>query len=175
MSISLIALIIALVSLIWNIISSLHSWRSSIPSIKLHTKGTWPNIEIDIFNRGGSPVLISGIKVIVRYHTNRNVLTGRYRWWENEVPESGGNMNGTSGPSLPVTLGGYHNQKWKLGEALLEEFWDQALRPPIKSVWIPKVEIQVQLGNDKVAKKKLRKSQFISKNWINRAVEPPID
>ena len=74
MTIALSALVIALCSLIWNVVTTAHSWRANTPSIKLDLRTVWPRIEINVRNRGGSPTAVSSTRLIVSYKTRR-----RYR------------------------------------------------------------------------------------------------
>src|ERR1700738_4769162 len=107
MSIGLIALIIAICSFIWNVISSLHSWRASMPAVEIRLRGVWPNIEVTILNRGGSPVLISQVSIIVVYRRHGVKRSGTFPIY---IPDSRGNSAALK-TSLPFTVQGYHNHQ----------------------------------------------------------------
>jgi hypothetical protein len=162
-SISFIALVIALSSLVWNIVSSLHSWRTSTPAVKLRLVGFWPNIDLNVLNKGGSQVSIAQAGVVVRYRLYWRNSRGSSRGiWAVYIPDGIGGMAGALGTSLPFTLSGYHSHKFKFSGTQLNGFWDMALKAPAESAKLTKVFIMVELGNGKIIRKKLHKSHFKS-------------
>src|SRR5215813_10150675 len=110
MALSVVALVIALCSLIWNIISTIYTWAIGRPHIKLSlgSSETGPPtviwVEINVANTGGSPISVQSVSV--RWQYNRRSRVGSQI---RSAPDEG---SGTTGPSLPYTLDAYHAQFW---------------------------------------------------------------
>lgn len=156
MSIALSALIIALFSLIWNVATALNSWRANKPSIKIDLRDAfWPRIAIGLRNKGGSPIEVTGIDLIVRYIRKLNdpPNSRRRRRWDLSIPDYKNDMLGASGPQFPFTIAGYHSERWDLNKSFADEFWKTAFRDA-KEVKIKRVSIRVHLATGKKVKKR---------------------
>src|SRR6266446_330150 len=113
MSIALAAFVIALCSLMWNVVSTLNSWRLSRPLIKLrigavHPMGSGPSLRVNIMNTAASPVAITSIFIWARWR--KGGRSGRgfdyASTWE-------GADNHIEGPALPFKIDGRHSQNWE--------------------------------------------------------------
>lgn len=154
MSIALWALIIALFSLIWNVVTAAHSWRADMPSIKLDLrKASWYQMEVNLRNRGGSPVAVSRIELIVFYKTRHDQKIGwRHRTWTIATPNDLLSPVDISGPGLPFTILGYHNQEWKIPKDIRNVFWENRAS---RGVRIINISIRIDLATGKQIRKKL--------------------
>ena len=126
MSLSVIALVIALCSLIWNIISTAYTWAIGKPSVRLTASSklaedrTEVLLQIAATNIGGSPVGIRNVSLWWQF--DRRSRTGVHI---DSTPDA--NV-GTYGPALPCTLTANHAQRWQfdvmryLGEKYGSEF-----------------------------------------------------
>jgi hypothetical protein len=158
MTIALVALIVAACSLIWNIVTALHAWRTNMPSIKLDVRNfSSEELQTNLRNRGGSAIAITKISVI-RYMRVKHKKPASphpiYReYWQTiwEIPE-GHRKDDVEGPSLPFTIAGYHNQEWSLHN------WRPLPPHETQKARIDRISVVVELGTGKVVEKRIRKA-----------------
>jgi hypothetical protein len=125
-----------------------------MPSITIDSKfSTWPHIIVNLRNIGGSPIGVARIALVVSYAgRGKSSLRGpQAQKWAILIPDHKGDMLGTSGPSLPFTISGYHSQRWEFGKELAEMFKKSASN----NAGIKNVLIHVELATGKVVKKRL--------------------
>jgi hypothetical protein len=139
-----------------------------MPSIRLDLyHARWPEMEINVRNKGGSPVALASIQMTISF-VRENVKPGNYTWIL-KFPDRNGDMIGTSGPALPFTIPGYHSQKWTFDSARLEQFWYQVLSGSTSaSITITSVIIEAELATGRVVMKRLRPAGL-------RRVKPPLN
>jgi hypothetical protein len=112
MSIALAALIIAVCSLIWNIVSTLRSWRLSKPQIKLnvytvHPVEGDPSLRVNVTNTSSSPVAITSIFIWAKWQGG-----GRSGRGFDYALANQDQADHIEGPPIPFTIDGYHSQNW---------------------------------------------------------------
>jgi hypothetical protein len=142
MSIALAALIIALASLMWNVVSTAYSWRFSKPAIKI-VEG-WERSQhqnwfvVDVQNRGGSSIAVNEIDVLWDFERERlSKVPGKLRWARDfsgagsGIPKAGVN-DPEAGPDFPYTIQPYHAQKWRFGRSDLLRNWKNTPKRPKK-------------------------------------------
>jgi hypothetical protein len=111
MTLSIVALIIALCSLIWNIASTTYTWVIGKPHIRIdissHETGTpaGPWLTIIIRNTGGSAVGMRSVSIWWQYGWRSRIGS----MIDSEPDEK----YGAIGPSLPYTLDAHHAQTWQ--------------------------------------------------------------
>lgn len=135
MSIALAALILAVGSLTWNIVSTLYSWKFSRPDIEViaipRMSRDADYLDVEVRNKGGSAIGVT--KVIVYYDFEgwwqRKYLPGRY-WLQLKGSGSGlGPIRGPSGKEdvrlfyTPFTIQAYHSETWRFDRAELLRRW----------------------------------------------------
>jgi len=156
MAVSILALIIALCSLLWNIISALRSWRMNRPQIQLATscinttyerffgikKTDTQSLGVDVQNIGGSSIAITSIYIWWKWEN------GGERDGDGIGAESGKKAPGVKGPPLPFVIGSYNSQEWVFG--------DERTKLIIKNASsVKKVLIEVRLATGETVEKQL--------------------
>jgi hypothetical protein len=134
MSVALAALVIAVGSLTWNMVSTLYSWKFSRPDIEITPirvlSGKLNYLNVEVRNKGGSPVGVT--RVIVNYEFERwwqrKYLPGR-KWLRPKASSSGlGPIRGPSGKEdadlfCPCTVQAYHSETWQFDRISLLRGW----------------------------------------------------
>lgn len=158
MSIALAALIIALASLMWNVVSTAYSWKSSKPAIRVEVIPKPANangkrcLAVNIINTGGSAVGIKEMYVcwwrylkVRRNHIWQTWLWElRYRFSKAALPvDCNYIMDEPEGPDFPHTIPPYHDATWSFNVTRIREGWRNS-RPRPKDI-----VIRVQLSNGK--------------------------
>jgi hypothetical protein len=134
MSIALAALIIALASLMWNVVSTAYSWKFSKPAIRIAEGWRFGNGEnwlyIDLYNTGGSSIAVEEIYVFWLFRKGGLYrVPGTLRWRRriygssSSLPEEDGINDPAAGPDLPYTIQPYHAQKWRFDRSELLRSW----------------------------------------------------
>lgn len=155
MSIGIAALIIALASLAWNIVSTAYSWKLSKPAVGIvptstsSSKGNW--LDIDIQNRGGAPIAVTQVIIYTEYERwwqrNYSLRRGRWRvWLQRKASRRGVGPN--KGPDLPHTVQPYHAQKWSFDETMLAKDWIKSSERPNNFL----IEVTLATGKKAVRK-----------------------
>jgi hypothetical protein len=160
MSIALAALIIALASLLWNVVSTAYSWKFSKPAIRIAARQGFHRgryyLTVDVQNRGGSAIAITQLAVIYSLGKwwRRFYFPRRKIWLQRKGPWSARIITPTPeeteyGPRLPYTIQAYHSQKWEFDRSRLYKEW---LKTPEHT---NKLIIEVLLSTGKRAGKKI--------------------
>jgi hypothetical protein len=164
MSIAVAALIIALASLVWNVVSTAYSWKFNRPAVKIVPTNLitgrpgW--FYIDVQNRGGRAIEVKEVIlcwIFARWwQRNYSIRRGRWRVWLRRMPTRSGSLQGSKtnefGPGMPYTIEPYHAQKWAFDTAPLLRYWR-------KSRWSSKYCLmEVQLATGKTVRRKVKAS-----------------
>jgi hypothetical protein len=153
---ALSALIIAILSLAWNIVAALHSWRSSTPKIKLRLAQIFyrqgSGLNVNVMNKGGSPIAVIDIKVWDQWSTTMGALKGdaytsgrTLKTFSKKYGIGDPHGRDVDGPDLPFTIDGYHSQEWEFGNS-----WIKGI-----DAYRGKFLIEVALSTGKVVGKKV--------------------
>jgi hypothetical protein len=137
MSMALAALIIALASFIWNIISTAYSWKFSKPDVKINANTKWTigegsRLIIDVQNRGGSAIAVETVNVywwFVRGYGSRQWMRRLFRKHPRySKPRALARSTNIPklGPSFPSTIQAYHSQDWEFDADELIKDWRNA-------------------------------------------------
>lgn len=157
MSIALAALIIALASLVWNIVS----WKSSRPAIRIEPivngLGSGSFLDVDVQNRGGSAIAITSVFVMFEsegwWHRHYSIRRGGLKRLFRRIHIRSGvgyKSDATEhGPGLPYTLQPYHAQNWTFDVPSLYKSWK---RFPVRS---SDCLIEIRLATGKTVEKKI--------------------
>jgi hypothetical protein len=183
MSIALAALIIALASLMWNVVSTVYSWKFAKPTVSIAArphfseKRMW--LDINVVNTGGSAIGVKMIHVIwwfakgeARRHTYRIVWIRRWllrfrRRFSTDVKPKRlfrSFANPDEGPELPHTITPYHDEAWKFDYDQLRQAWLNS-SPRTK-----KFLVEVWLSNGKRAACKVDASYLFGKPKENKSL-----
>jgi hypothetical protein len=149
MSIALVALVIALASLMWNVVSTAYSWKLNKPAIDIFAgpefEGERDFFAVDVRNTGGSPV---GIKEVYVHYTYEG-------WWKRRwLPRRKGWLMWVgTGQGIGVTLEDctiqpYHNQKWEFDKYELLRKRERFPNPPKQFL----VQVRLATGKSVYAK-----------------------
>jgi hypothetical protein len=126
MTLSLIALLTAVASLTWNVLSTIYGWTTSRPNVKVRIEARaglqedgvnaalWLNINVR--NNGGEVVGITTIMIWTTYLTQRKLFRKILRAKSGFGIESDQLEHwreGISGPVLPYTLAPHHSKTWR--------------------------------------------------------------
>lgn len=165
MPIALVALVIAVGSLTWNISSTIYSWRFSRPDIEVMPISGWEHdidfLDVEVRNKGGSPVGVT--RVIVNcYFTKwwqRNYRPRRHGWLRRIVSEGGfGPMSSTGSVKKDrhffCTIQAYHSETWRFDKAFILKEW---LKFPEHT---KKLRIDVWLATGKQVRKTMNAEGF---------------
>jgi hypothetical protein len=169
MFIALAALIIALASLIWNIISTAYSWKFSRPDVKIVAGPTWTSgegcrLSIDVQNKGGSAIAVEEVHVFwwfARGKARRNPaskpwlrrISKRLSRYATPRPLARGTDIPDLGPDFPCTIQAYHSQEWSFDLKRLIEYWHNTSKRSGKAT--RNFLILVRLSNGKKVSSKL--------------------
>lgn len=152
MPVALLALIVALCSLIWNIVSALRSWRISLPLVKIAVSAIngsdGQEAGIDVQNRGGSPVAITSISIWTEWNMRKTDVEG----FGISADVHNKQLPGIAGPRLPFTLNGRHSQDW-----IFDDGWVQRMK---KEARTKKILIEVRLATGKSVYQTMHLSLF---------------
>jgi hypothetical protein len=160
MSIALAALIIALASLLWNVVSTAYSWKFNRPAIRIvagpQYQGPTNSLKIDVQNRGGAAIAVTGVAVYWEYEKWwERVYFQKEGWLARKVSRSGigathpGSASREDGTALRyVTIQPYHAQTWTCDRDELIRSWVKSPKPSKKFV------VQVSLATGKRVTKK---------------------
>jgi hypothetical protein len=169
MSIALAALIIALASLMWNVVSTVYSWKFSKPAIAIETTPRWTNekqwVDVNVVNTGGSAVAIKEIMVwwwFAKGKARNNPMRGawlrrlqrRFSKDDRPKPIARSFNDPDTGPDLPHTIQPYHDETWSFDWSLLRKVWLNSSNPTKSFL------IQVRLSNGKKAKHRVEVSRM---------------
>lgn len=126
MTTAVLALIVAGVSLTWNIVSTVLNWRRESPRIKIEIGSVrygsdaegWiiGTIEIRVTNRGGSDTAITTSQLFLSAEptkNRRNYLGRVLQYSASQVP-FGKQGEWLIGPDLPAILPARHSQSWHI-------------------------------------------------------------
>jgi hypothetical protein len=153
MSLALVALIIALASLMWNVVSTVYSWQFSKPVIRVNSNPHWQGGEswfsIEVQNRGGSPIEVTG--VFAYYAFQRKWVWSRSRSRIGRLKRSvlGDAISPASRESVRYTIQAYHAHEWRIDRYKLFEAWMQAKRRSSEFVIEKEFVIEVELATGK--------------------------
>lgn len=164
MTLALAALIIALASLLWNIISTVYSWKFSKPAIRIVASPRWTGDEewlvIDVQNIGGSAIAVKEVDIFwwfVKGRARNNPMRGArlrklYRRITRDYkprPIARSVNDPEIGPSLPHTIQPYNSQEWSFDADRLIELWRKSSKRPKKFL------IRVGLATGRTATEKV--------------------
>lgn len=185
MAISIAALIIALASLMWNVISTAYSWKFSKPAIKIITNARWTRekdwLVVNVVNTGGSAVAIRELQLYwwfakgkARSNPHRATWLLRTFWKirrriyriTRKPPKAGlvpplskSINNPEEGPDFPHTIPPYHNQVWSFDDLRLMKLWEES------SIRTKNFLIEVRLSNGKRVTHKTPAFFVSASNW----------
>ena len=185
MSIALAALIIALASLLWNVVSTVYSWKFSKPAIRIMTNARWTReidwLDVNVVNTGGSAIAIRELNLYwwfakgkARNNPTRAAWTLRILWKirrriyriTRKPPKTGlvpplsrAINNPEEGPEFPHTIPPYHNQVWSFDDLRLMKLWEGS------SIRTKNFLIEVALSNGKRVRHKVPVFFVSASNW----------
>jgi hypothetical protein len=148
-TISVIALVIALCSLLWNVVSTSRTWHMNSPRIKMNVSAVHysdsPSLRIEIQNRGGSSIAVMAIYIWSQWDKDgREGLAFQIR---REVAGKKGRSSGVDGPTPPVTVEGHNAQSWVIEPALVDQLMETSDTASIL--------IEAQLANGQSVKQEM--------------------
>lgn len=162
MTVALAALVIALCSLIWNVIAALHSWRTGIPLVRLtlsaEVSDNYEGLGVNVRNIGGSPIAVTSLAVWSQY--SRRSKKGWQITSDESYDKDQEERDGISGPLLPITINGHHSERWKFDMVM-------RLNSQVASNFPKRLVAEAELATGRVAKEKLETDGYFDATRID--------